>query len=132
MIFCFAESSSANDFWIFKMLQLLTMLSTPCVTRQSLLDLQDSAATGAGYEQALQGENDVVKGGKKAAKKVGATMNKKANTGGKQVESEPAPVLTFPYVTAQQTSGSIALRVAAKSGVCVSRFCCPCSVGLCP
>lgn len=54
-------------------------------TRSSLLLLQDSAASGAGYEQALRSDNEVVKGGKKAAKKVGATMNKKANTGGKQV-----------------------------------------------
>jgi len=46
---------------------------------------KDSSATGAGYEQELRsGGDSLVKGAKEAKKKVGATINKKANTGGKQ------------------------------------------------
>lgn len=48
--------------------------------------VQDSSSSGAGYEQGLKsGAEELVKGGKEAKKKVGATINKKANTGGKQV-----------------------------------------------
>ena len=49
--------------------------------------MQDSSAgNGAGYEQELQSNAEgAVKGGKAAKKKVGSTMNKKANEGGKQV-----------------------------------------------
>ena len=48
--------------------------------------MQDSSTSGAGYEQGLKsGADELVKGGKAAKKKVGATINKKANTGGKQV-----------------------------------------------
>ena len=48
--------------------------------------MQDSSTTGAGYEQGLKsGADELVQGGKAAKKKVGATINKKANTGGKQV-----------------------------------------------
>lgn len=48
--------------------------------------MQDSSASGAGYEQELRsGGESLVKGGKAAKKKIGATINKKANTGGKQV-----------------------------------------------
>ncbi|KAL3157577.1 hypothetical protein ABBQ32_012028 [Trebouxia sp. C0010 RCD-2024] len=46
---------------------------------------KDSSTSGAGYEQGLKsGADELVKGGKAAKKKVGATINKKANTGGKQ------------------------------------------------
>ena len=49
--------------------------------------MQDSSAgNGAGYEQELRSNADgEVKGGKAAKKKVGSTINKKANQGGKQV-----------------------------------------------
>ena len=49
--------------------------------------MQDSSAgNGAGYEQELRSNAEGgVKGGKAAKKKVGSTINKKANEGGKQV-----------------------------------------------
>ena len=53
--------------------------------------LQDSSTgPGAGYEQAMQQfkNGDMTKDAKKNVKKVGSTMNKKANEGGSKVSSQ--------------------------------------------
>lgn len=93
--------------------------------------MQDSSAgNGAGYEQELRSNADgEVKGGKAAKKKVGSTINKKANQGGKQVllshiEGHCNAELVQCYLPALWASGGVSRVKELLRTIAITTCCC--------